>query len=388
MTAADVTRIRVAGAAPYEVVVGTGLLGELPRLIGEQARRVAVIHPQALATTGLAVRDDLAAQGYEASAVEVPNAEEAKTAQVTAFCWKALGQAGFTRSDAVVGVGGGATTDLAGFVAATFLRGLRVVHVPTTLLGMVDAAVGGKTGINTSEGKNLVGAFHEPAGVLCDLASLETLGRHDLVSGLAEVVKCGFVADVEILRLVETAPDQAADPSSSRCRELIERAIRVKAAVVASDLRESAGGGRVGREVLNYGHTFGHAIERAERYTWRHGAAVAVGMVYVAELARLAGRLDEPTADRHRDVLRSLGLPTTYAGAPWPTLLDAMRVDKKSRGDRLRFVVLEGLGRPAILEAPDPALLTAAFAEVSPPAPTAPTASTPPPGPAGLGPRR
>ena len=285
---------------------------------------------------------------------------------MAAFCWTALGQVGFTRSDAVVGVGGGATTDLAGFVAATFLRGLRVVHVPTTLLGMVDAAVGGKTGINTAEGKNLVGAFHEPVGVLCDLATLESLHRHDLVSGLAEVVKCGFIADPEILGLVESDPDAARDPASTTCRELIERAIRVKAAVVAGDLHEQASAdGSVGREALNYGHTLGHAIERAERYAWRHGAAVAVGMVFVAELARLAGRLDEATADRHRGVLGSLGLPTTYSGADWPTLYDAMKVDKKSRGDRLRFVILDGIGRPAILEAPDPAVLVAAYAEIS-----------------------
>ena len=367
----SVTRIGVDGAAPYDVVVGSGLQGELPALVGNDARRVAVIHPQALSAMGRVVRDDLEAAGYRALAIEVPDAEESKTASVAAACWTALGQAGFTRTDVVVGLGGGATTDLAGFVAATFLRGLRVVHLPTTLLGMVDAAVGGKTAINTAEGKNLVGAFHEPAGVLCDLATLETLGHDDLVSGLAEVVKCGFIADEEILRVVEADPRRATDPASPQCRELIERAIRVKADVVAGDLRESAGGERVGREALNYGHTLGHAIERAERYTWRHGAAVAVGMVYVAELARLAGRLDDETADRHRRVLGSLGLPTSYAGAPWEALHDAMRVDKKSRGDRLRFVVLEGLARPAVLEAPDPELLVAAFAAMSPGGPRA-----------------
>jgi 3-dehydroquinate synthase len=365
VSSADVTRIRVETSSPYDVVVGPGLLGELAGLLGE-ARRVAVIHPQALAATGLAIRDDLAASGFEAHAIEVPNAEEAKTAEVAAYCWKALGQVGFTRTDAVVGVGGGATTDLAGFVAATFLRGIRVVHVPTTLLGMVDAAVGGKTGINTAEGKNLVGSFHEPAGVLCDLVALETLNPNDVVAGLAEVVKCGFIADPAILDLVEADPAAARDPQSTGCRELIERAIAVKARVVAGDLREQTSTGRaVGREALNYGHTLAHAIERSERYSWRHGAAVAVGMVFVAELARLAGRLDEPTADRHRAVLDLLGLPTSYRGGDWPTLHDAMKVDKKSRGDRLRFVILEGLARPAILEAPDPALLTAAYAEIA-----------------------
>jgi 3-dehydroquinate synthase len=360
------TRITVGTDRPYDVVVGRSLLGELPALLGDGVQRVAVIHPAALRTTGEAIREDLVQQGLQAYAIEVPDAEEAKLAPVASYCWQVLGQCGFTRSDAVVGVGGGATTDLAGFVAATWLRGVRVVHVPTTVLGMVDAAVGGKTGINTAEGKNLVGAFHEPAGVLCDLAALQTLSRHEVASGLAEVIKCGFVADPQILRLVESDPVAAVDPDSALLRELVERGIRVKADVVAGDLRESTSTGtRVGREVLNYGHTFGHAIERVERYQFRHGAAVAVGMVFVAELARLAGRLDEATADRHRTVLGRVGLPTSYGGGSWQQLHEAMRLDKKSRGDRLRFVVLEGLARPSILEAPDPALLTAAYAEVS-----------------------
>ena len=360
------TVVPVRGPAPYDVRIGTGLLGELPGMLGEGVQRVAVIHPRALATTGETVRADLAAQGYDAHGIEIPDGEEAKLAPVASFCWQVLGRTGFTRSDAVVTVGGGSTTDMGGFVAATWLRGVRVVHVPTTLLAMVDAAVGGKTGMNTSEGKNLVGAFHEPAGVLCDLAALATLPRNELVSGLAEVVKCGFVADPTILDLVEGDPAAASDPGSPVLRELVERAVRVKAEVVAGDLRETGGrAGHPGREVLNYGHTLGHAIERAERYSYRHGAAVAVGMVFVAELARLAGRLDEATAERHRTVLASVGLPTGYRGAAWTELHETMRLDKKSRGDRLRFVVLEGLARPAVLTAPDPALLTAAFAEVT-----------------------
>ncbi len=363
----ETARIRVATESPYDVVVGHDVLGELPGLVGA-AQRVAMIHPRALSSIGRTICDSLAAGGYETSAIEVPNAEQAKTSEVAAYCWKRLGQAGFTRSDAVVGVGGGATTDLAGFVAATFLRGVRVVHVPTTLLGMVDAAVGGKTGINTEEGKNLVGVFHEPAGVLCDLDTLETLDPDDLVSGLAEVVKCGFIADEEILRIVEADQKAALDPTSPACHELIARAIRVKAEVVAGDLREQTSSeGAVGREALNYGHTLGHAIERAEGYVWRHGSAVSVGMVYAAELARLADRLDTPTTERHRQVLTSLGLPTSYAGADWTTLHETMKVDKKSRGNRLRFVILREQGSPDILEAPDPDLLREAYAAISEP---------------------
>jgi 3-dehydroquinate synthase len=264
-----------------------------------------------------------------------------------------------TRSDAIVGVGGGASTDLAGFVAATWLRGVRCVLIPTTVLGMVDAAIGGKTGINTAEGKNLVGAFHPPAGVLCDLTALDSLPEVEFVTGMAEVVKAGFIADPVILDLIEADPGAATRPDGRPVRELIERSVRMKAEVVASDLRESGL-----REILNYGHTLGHAIENIERYQWRHGAAIAIGMVFAAELARIAGRLDDVTADRHRTVLEALGLPTGYDVAAWPQLLEAMKVDKKARGDRLRFVVLDGLAKPGVLEAPDPQLLAAAYAEI------------------------
>ena len=358
------TRITVGGgaegdAAPYDVVIGTGLLGELPALLGPKTARVAIIHPKALAATAEAIRADLA-ESFQAITIEVPDAEEAKSLTVLGYLWTVLGQAGFTRTDAIVGVGGGATTDLAGFAAATWLRGVRVVQVPTTLLGMVDAAVGGKTGINTAEGKNLVGAFHPPAGVLCDLAALETLPRNEFVAGLAEVVKCGFIADPVILDLIEQDIAAASEASGPHTRELIERAVQVKATVVSADLKESGL-----REILNYGHTLGHAIERNERYQWRHGAAISVGMIFAAELGRLAGRLDEATAQRHHDILGGLGLPLTYDAAAWPKLLDAMRVDKKSRADVLRFIVLSGLAKPMVLEGPDPQLLAAAYAEVA-----------------------
>ncbi|MBE3073640.1 MAG: 3-dehydroquinate synthase, partial [Actinobacteria bacterium] len=260
----DPTRIRVGEGSDsaYDVVVGTGLLGqftELPALLGSGVERVLVIHPHAMRATGEAVRDDLGAQGFSVSIAEVPDAEEAKSAEVASQLWGVLGRSGFTRSDAIVGVGGGTVTDLAGFVAATWLRGVTVVQIPTTLLAMVDAAVGGKTGINTAEGKNLVGAFHPPAGVLCDLAMLETLPANEFVSGMAEVIKCGLIADPAILDLVEADPQAVRQPGSQATRELIERSIVVKARVVTQDLRESSL-----REILNYGHTFAHAIEQVE----------------------------------------------------------------------------------------------------------------------------
>ena len=341
------------------------MLSRLPELLGEGVRRVALIHPRTLSQRAEQIRGWLEATGPEVHSLEVPDGEAAKTAEVLAFCWGVLGGHGFTRSDVVVTLGGGATTDVGGFVAATWLRGVRVVHVPTTLLGMVDAAVGGKTGINTAAGKNLVGAFHHPSGVLCDLDTLGSLPRNELVSGMAEVVKCGFIADPMILQVVERSPETALSVGSPELRELVERSIRVKLDVVSGDFKESGGSGaHPGREVLNYGHTLGHAIERAEGYRFRHGAAVAVGMVFVAELARLAGRLDDATAARHTSVLESLGLPTSYAGAPWSELLATMRIDKKTRGDLLRFLVLDGLARPAVLEGPEEGLLEQAFIAV------------------------
>jgi 3-dehydroquinate synthase len=354
------TRIRVDGDQPYDVVVGTGILGEVADLLPQRATRALVVHAAPVRGTAEAVAEVLRGRGLSVAMADVPDAEAAKDLPVAAQLWDRLGGEGFTRTDAVVSVGGGAVSDVAGFVAATWLRGVAVAHVPTTLLGMVDAAVGGKTGINTSAGKNLVGAFHPPVGVVCDLDLLATLPRADYVSGLAEVVKAGFAADARILDLIEADPAAAADPAGPSTRELVERSIRWKAEVVSGDLRES---GR--REHLNYGHTLAHAIERTEGYRWRHGAAVSVGLVFAAELGRLAGRLDAPTADRHRAVLSGLGLPVSYDRERWPDLSDAMRMDKKSRGAMLRFVVLDGLGRPGILEGPDRAMLDAAFAAVA-----------------------
>jgi 3-dehydroquinate synthase len=358
------TVVRVQGPAPYDVVIGHDLADRLPHLLGAGVQRVAVVLPDSLAELARPVRDALAA-AYDVTVLPVPDGEPAKTAAVAAACWEALGAAGFTRSDAVVTFGGGATTDLGGFVAATWLRGVRVVHVPTTLLGMVDAAVGGKTGINTGAGKNLVGSFHEPAGVLCDLSVLRSLPRPELVAGLGEVVKCGFIADPAILDLVERHEAASLTADSAVLRELVERAVRVKAEVVSGDLTETGGtGGHPGREVLNYGHTLAHAIERTEDYRIRHGEAVAIGCVYVAELAARAAGLDPALVRRHREAFGRVGLPTTYARAPFEELHRAMRVDKKARGSQLRFVVLSDLAEPTVLAGPSEADLRAAYAAI------------------------
>ncbi|PUA80077.1 3-dehydroquinate synthase [Nocardioides currus] len=357
----ETTTLHVGGAAPYDVLVGHDLADRLPVVLGESVQRVAVLYSGELAEQ-VQPLVDLLVEHYDVLALGLPDGERAKTAPVASDCWEALGESGFTRSDAVVTFGGGATTDLGGFVAATWLRGVRVVHVPTTVLAMVDAAVGGKTGINTGAGKNLVGSFHEPAGVLCDLSLLSTLPRDEFVAGLGEVVKCGFIADPAILDLVEGTEPEALTADSDVTRELIERAIRVKIDVVVDDLKETGGvDGHPGREVLNYGHTLAHAIERASGYAVRHGEAVAIGAVYVAELAARAGSLDPALVERHRAAFGRVGLPTTYADASFEDLLDAMRVDKKTRGNQLRFVVLDDLATPRILAGPSEHDLRAAY---------------------------
>jgi 3-dehydroquinate synthase len=269
-----------------------------------------------------------------------------------------MGQADFNRDDCVIGLGGGSTTDLAGFVAANWLRGVNCFLIPTTLLGMVDAAIGGKTGINTAEGKNLVGAFHLPKRVFVDLDTLETLPRNELLAGMAEVVKYGFIQDTGILETVLN-DERATDHKSDVFAGLIEKSIRIKEEITTEDFRET---GR--REFLNYGHTLGHAIEHAERYKWRHGAAISIGMVFAAELSALSGKLSTQEVDVHREVFTKLGLPMTYRADRWEMLLATMQRDKKTRSGVLRFVVLEKLGKPAILHAPTQETLFATYQTV------------------------
>lgn len=369
------TVMHVGGESPYDVVVGrlsddqlAAALGSmLTGALGHGVRRVGLLFADSPGTADQVARVRQALGGIaEVVDLVVPDGEAGKTAETAAACWEILGAAGFTRSDAIVAVGGGAATDLGGFVAATWLRGVPVVHVSTTVLGMVDAAVGGKTGINTGAGKNLVGSFHEPSGVICDLTALDTLPAAERRAGLGEVVKCGFIADPAILDIVEASPPGGPEPGSPELRELIERAIKVKIEVVVADLREAGGaGGHPGREVLNYGHTMAHAIERATGYAVRHGEAVAIGSCFVAELAARAGSLPAGVVARHRSAFARVGLPTTWSGASYEELLAGMKVDKKTRGDLLRFVVLDDLAVPRILAGPDEETLRAAYSAMT-----------------------
>ncbi|PWL20422.1 MAG: 3-dehydroquinate synthase [Candidatus Aquiluna sp. XM-24bin5] len=335
-------------------LIGRGLLDEIPKSL-DGVSKVLIVHPQPLAATAELLSETLRTEGFEAFLAEVPQSEEAKRVEVAAFCWGIMGQADFHRNDAVIGLGGGTTTDLAGFVGGTWLRGVRTYLIPTTLLGMVDAAIGGKTGVNTQEGKNLVGVFHLPTKVFIDLDTLETLPRNDLIAGMSELVKYGFISDTEILDIV-LSDDAATDTTSEVFEDLVRRSVSIKERVTTEDFRESGQ-----REFLNYGHTLGHAIEHAERYKWRHGAAISIGMTFAAELSMLSGKLSESDVEKHRSVFSKLGLPTNYKADKWPQLLEVMQRDKKARSGALRFVVLEKIGKPGILAAPTPELLFTAF---------------------------
>jgi 3-dehydroquinate synthase len=351
--------IEVGGQDPYQVIVGRHLLEEVAKGLRADAKQVLIIHPISLSSSADLLAESLREQGINALQAGVEDGEPAKRIEVAAWCWGIMGQADFTRSDSVIGFGGGSTTDLAGFVASTWLRGVQLIQVPTTLLGMVDAAIGGKTGVNTAEGKNLVGTFYAPSKVVCDLETLNTLPRNELLAGFGEIVKYGFIEDERILDILEADIEAATDVSSEEFSELIFRSIAIKARVVANDFKEASE-----REILNYGHTLGHAIELVERYQWRHGAAISVGMMFVAELARLQGFLGDEVVDRQKRILDSIGLPTTYHADKWDQLLGAMQRDKKSRAGSLRFVVLEGIGKPKILTAPTKELLFTAYQEI------------------------
>jgi 3-dehydroquinate synthase len=353
--------IRVETANPYIVYTRSGAIDAIPHLVGEAAQ-VALLYPKVLEFSARQIARKLTSKVL---LIEVPDGEHAKNPEVLATCWGRLATASFTRSDIVIGFGGGATTDLAGCVAGTFLRGISWIAVPTTVLGMVDAAVGGKTGIDIPEGKNLVGVFHEPLGVICDFDFLRGLPAREIHSGLAEVVKCGFIADAKILDLLEHQLHDSLDTDSDVFAELVERAVGLKARVVADDLTErTSSGSDVGREQLNYGHTFGHAVEIAQHFQLRHGEAISIGMIYAAQLAAIELGLSQDAVDLHRQLLRSIGLPTMFSSTPFAELRTTMGRDKKTRGNTLRFVLLPKLGTTRIVT-PSEQSLEAAYALVS-----------------------
>lgn len=262
----------------------------------------------------------------------VPEGESQKSFETLQALAEKLASLGASRETSLVAIGGGATTDLTGFLAASYLRGIHWIAIPTTIAGMVDAAIGGKTGINLTSGKNLVGAFNSPARVIIDTSWLKSLSARDMSAGLAESVKCGFIRDEKILKLIESDPLE-------NLAEIIERSIQVKADVVSIDFRENGE-----REILNYGHTLGHAIERHSDYSLRHGEAISIGLIFAAKLSQQFG-LSEEIVERHSNILESLNLPVRYEKSAWPDLYKLMGMDKKRRAGEIRFITLKAIGK-------------------------------------------
>ena len=349
-------KIEVNAERRYDVLVGCNWQSELLRYRGERARVAVIISSEMRAQV-----DAIESADSQMHIFEIPDGENGKDSITLESLWNSLGSAGFTRSDLVIAVGGGATTDIAGFAAATWLRGIDWLAIPTTLVGMVDAAIGGKTGMNSKFGKNLIGAFHSPTGVLIDPTWLDSLSDRDFAAGLAEVVKCGFIADKGILDLLTGKSLAQVRNSKQITEELILRSIKVKAEIVASDFKEG-----FAREILNYGHTMGHAVELHSKYQLRHGEAVAIGMIFAAELAHVQGVLPEDVVALHRSLLSSLGLPTTYPATALPELLPLLAMDKKARGNALRFVAISAIGQTLRLEGIGQGDLQKAYGRLAP----------------------
>jgi 3-dehydroquinate synthase len=352
------TTIRVAlGERSYDIQIGRGLLTAVAPLARERlaASRVVLITDSGVRQPHAElVAQSLAAAQIAVDLLEVPAGEASKSVAVAERLWNELAARKVDRKAVVVAVGGGVVGDLAGFIAATYARGLSFVQIPTTLLAQVDSSVGGKVGINLPSAKNIVGAFWQPAEVLIDLDVLATLPEREYRSGLAEVVKYGVILDAEFFGYLEAHADALVSRDPAVLEHIIARSCRLKADVVEQDERELTGV----RAVLNYGHTFCHAIETVSGYgRYLHGEAVAIGMVCAARLARLMGRIDDELPLRQHALLAALGLPTEFENLPEGELLAAMQRDKKTEHGKLRFVLPSRLGHVELVSQIDPALV-------------------------------
>jgi 3-dehydroquinate synthase len=323
-------KISIAAEIRYEVTIGENYVSALNKIKSEH-QKVLVLIPAKL-KRHIKIKDT-----GNLFVLYMPDGELQKELSSLTYVWNQLARRNFGRLDAIVGIGGGATTDLAGFAAATWLRGISWYAIPTSLAAMVDASIGGKTGINAISGKNLIGAFYSPRKVIIDLDFLQHLPKRDISAGMAEVIKCGFIKDKKILALLRK--------DVLDFEEIIYRSARVKAKVVGADFRESKE-----REVLNYGHTLGHAIESDSKYKLRHGEAVSVGLVFAAELSHIVRGLNQDVVKEHREILQSFNLPISYPKSKFQNLLKKMQVDKKVKNGRLRFIGLDDVCKPVWLE--------------------------------------
>ena len=346
--------ISVTAEQKYDVLIGCNWRDELSARASDRTRCAIVTTESMKAVIG-----NLQAGDCEFVYCIIPDGEEGKSPEVLLKLWNWLAAAGFTRTDLVVGVGGGAITDIAGFAAATYLRGIDWIAIPTSVAGSVDAAIGGKTGANLDYGKNLVGSFHSPRAVLVDHSWFASLSDRDFSAGLAEVIKCGFIRDAQILQLMGNKNLQSIRKDDALVLELIRRAVQVKADVVSGDFKES-----FDREILNYGHTFGHAVEKHAKYSLRHGECVAIGMAFMAHLQSELGLISDEVRDLHLTILTGIQLPITYSAGDWPELRALMSMDKKSRGNTLRFVTITEIGKTGRIADVAQANLVSAYEKV------------------------
>ncbi len=344
------------GDRSYPIWIGADILARLGEALREVSfpKRIAVVsNPTVFERYGETVLDSLGNAGMNASVITIPDGESHKDLQTLETVYDALIAGGFDRGSALVALGGGVVGDLAGFAAATFLRGIPFAQVPTTLLSQVDSSVGGKTGVNHRLGKNLIGAFYQPMHVHIDVATLRSLPAREFAAGMAEVVKYGVIRDREFFDQLATSRDRLLQQEPEALVEAVKRSCQIKADVVESDEKESSL-----RAILNFGHTFGHAVETLSGYgEFRHGEAVAIGMVAAALASRSLGLCSREDVLEIRDLLTALQLPTTPPPFSLEAYLKAMGRDKKVKGGMLRMVLNRGIGDCAITEIPDPETL-------------------------------
>ncbi len=339
------------GERSYDILIGDGLLsGELTRLSAKLklGRRCAIITDSTVRPLyGATVRDALAGAGLQASLLTVPAGENSKSLKVSGELYEHLATAQLSRRSFIVALGGGVVGDLAGFIAATYLRGVDFVQAPTTLLAMVDSSVGGKVAINLPQGKNLVGAFYQPRLVLADLALLRSLPEREFRSGMAEVIKYGVIYDAKLFELLEQRLDALMAKDMAQLAPVIARCCEIKADVVSQDERESGL-----RAILNFGHTVGHAIEAVAGYGgYLHGEAVAIGMLAAARLSQKRGGLGAADVARIESLLRRAGFDLTLPAVPFAKIIAPMRVDKKAVEGKLRFVLARRIGEVFVTDA-------------------------------------
>lgn len=348
--------IKVRAEIDYEVIVGGEWLSFL-QTVQRSHRKVLLVAPDFIAESA---RLHELTKDAGIFLFITPDGESQKDYSTVERMWTFLGREEFGRNDAIVAIGGGATTDLAGFVAATWLRGIAWYAVPTTLAGMVDASVGGKTGINTTAGKNLVGSFYSPRAVCADISWLQNLPDRDFAAGLAEVIKTGFIQDITILQLLDGVPGISA--ARELAINLVGKSVAVKAAVVSADFKE----GRL-REILNFGHTLGHALEKIANYQMRHGEAVAIGLHFAAILSESELGLPEADTLHLKEMLEKFQLPVTVRKGEYQfsEVLALMSTDKKSRDGKIRFVGIRAPGEPDWIEGVSTDLLSQSYEKIT-----------------------